>query len=153
MAVNTRLPFIIFILPSQAPYEHIQEEDCLMSPAGTNVRRNRATRMSLLCYLLCAMRYLMYQPAKSNTANPASTRRQARIDGGGGEKESSVPELCSLESVCGQACIYRHIARCVFTTTLTRHSKCLNIDRDFWLCANIPYRHNHLSGACHYWQN
>ena len=34
----------------------------------------------------------------------------------GGEKESSVPELCSLESVCGQACAYRHIARCVFTT-------------------------------------
>ena len=28
----------------------------------------------------------------------------------------SVPELCSLESVCGQACVYRHIARCVFTT-------------------------------------
>ena len=24
-----------FILPSQAPYEDIQEEDCLMSPAGT----------------------------------------------------------------------------------------------------------------------
>ena len=42
---------------------------------------------------------------------------QARTDGGGGgEKESSVPELCSLESVCGQACVYRHIARCVFTT-------------------------------------
>ena len=32
---------------------------------------------------------------------------QARTDGGGGEKESSVPELCSLESVCGQACVYR----------------------------------------------
>ena len=52
----------------------------------------------------------------SDTANHASTRRQARTDGGGGEKESSVPELCSLESVCGQACVYRHIARCVFTT-------------------------------------
>ena len=24
-----------FIIPSQAPYEDIQEEDCLMSPAGT----------------------------------------------------------------------------------------------------------------------
>ena len=24
--------------------------------------------------------------------------------------------LCSLESVCGEACVYRHIARCVFTT-------------------------------------
>ena len=58
----------------------------------------------------------MYQPAMSDTANHASTRRQARTDGGGGEKESSVPELCSLESVCGQACVYRHIARCVFTT-------------------------------------
>ena len=51
-----------------------------------------------------------------NTASHASTRRQARTDGGGGEKESSVPELCSLESVRGQACVYRHIARCVLTT-------------------------------------
>ena len=42
----------------------------------------------------------------------------ARRERGGGEKESSVPELCSLESVCGQACVYRHIARCVFTTIL-----------------------------------
>ena len=52
------------------------------------------------------------------------TRRQARTDGGGGgggEKESSVPELCSLESVCGQACVYRHIARCVFTTIFINH--------------------------------
>ena len=40
----------------------------------------------------------------------ASTRRQARTDGGGGEKESSVPDPCSLESVCGQARVYRHIA-------------------------------------------
>ena len=64
------------------------------------MRRNRA--MSLLCHLLCAMHYLMYQPAMPDTANHASTRRQARTDGGGGEKESSVPELCSLESVCGQ---------------------------------------------------
>ena len=61
--------------------------------------------MSLLCHLLCAIRYLLYQPAMSDTANHASTRRQARTDGGGGEKESSVPELCSLESVCGQACV------------------------------------------------
>ena len=62
------------------------------------------------------MHYLMYQPAMSETANHASTRRQARTDGGGGgEKESSVPELCSLESVCGQAYVYRHISRCVFT--------------------------------------
>ena len=52
------------------------------------------------------------------TANHASTRRQARTDGGG-EKEGSVPELCSLESVCGQACISRHIARYVFTTPFT----------------------------------
>ena len=58
--------------------------------------------MSLPCNLLCAMRYLMYQPAMSDTANHASTRRHARSDGGGGgEKESSVPELRSLESVCG----------------------------------------------------
>ena len=58
-----------------------------------------------------------------DTANHASTRRQARTDGGGGEKESSVPELCSLESVCGQACVYRHIARCVFTTIFIKHSE------------------------------
>ena len=74
--------------------------------------------MSLLCHHLCAMRYLMYQPAMPDTASHASTRRQARTDGGGGEKESSVPELCSLESVCGagvslpqycQVCLYHHI--------------------------------------------
>ena len=56
-----------------------------------------------------------------DTASHASTRRQARTDGGGGEKESSVPELCSRESVCGQACVYRHIARCVFTTIFINH--------------------------------
>ena len=66
----------------------------------------------------------MYQPAMPDTANHASTRHQVGTDGDGGEKESSVPELCSLESVCGQACVYRHIARCVFTTTLI----------DFFLC-------------------
>ena len=65
----------------------------------------------------------MYQPAMPDTASHASTRRQARTDGGGGEKESSVPELCSLESVCGQACVYRHIARCVFTTIFMLHAK------------------------------
>ena len=82
--------------------------------------------MSLLGHHLCAMRYLMYQPAMPDTASHASTRRQVRTDGGGGEKESSVPELCSLESVCGQACVYRHIARCVFTTIIIcrgRHAK------------------------------
>ena len=57
-----------------------------------------------------------------DTASHASTRRQARTDGGGGEKESSMPELCSLESVCGQACVYRHIARCVFTTIFINDS-------------------------------
>ena len=37
-------------------------------------------------------------------------QRQARTDGGGGgEKESSVPELCSLKSVCGQACVGRRV--------------------------------------------
>ena len=44
-----------------------------------------------------------------DTASHASTRRQARTYGGGGEKESSVPELCSLESVCGQACVGRRV--------------------------------------------
>ena len=64
-----------------------------------------------------------------DTASHASTRRQARTDGGGGgEKESSVPELCSLESVCGQACVYRHIARCVFTTIFTPNT-CKHIHR------------------------
>ena len=65
------------------------------------------------------MRYLMYQPAMSDTANHASTRRQARTDGGGGEKESSVPELTLLPrervraGVClppyCQVCRYHHI--------------------------------------------
>ena len=32
------------------------------------------------------------------------------------EQQGSVPELCSLESVCAHACVYRHIARCVFPT-------------------------------------
>ena len=70
------------------------------------------------------MRYLMYQPAMSDTANHASTRRQAQADGGGGggEQESSVPEYCSLESVCGQACVYRHVARCVFTTIFINYT-------------------------------
>ena len=57
------------------------------------------------------------------TASYTSTRHQARTDGGGGEKESSVPELCRLESVCGQACVYRHIARCVFTTIIINQVK------------------------------
>ena len=79
--------------------------------------------MALLCHHLCAMRYLMYQSAMPDTASHASTRRQARTDGGGGgEKESSVPELFSLESVCGKACVYRHIARCVFTTLSRVHN-------------------------------
>ena len=34
-----------------------------------------------------------------------------------------MPELCSLESVRGQACIYRHIATCVFTTIFINHCK------------------------------
>ena len=75
------------------------------------------------------MRYLMYQPAMPDTASHASTRRQARTDGGGGEKESSAPELCSLESVCGQACVYRHIARCIFTTILYQNVKKLCRER------------------------
>ena len=59
------------------------------------------------------MRYLMYQPAMSDTANPASTRRQARTDGGGGgEKESSV-------SLCQNVAAYRAcVGRRVFTAIL-----------------------------------
>ena len=72
--------------------------------------------MSFLRHLLCAMRYLMYQHSMSDTANHALPRHQARTAGGGGEKESSVPELCSLESVCRQAFVYRHITKCAFTT-------------------------------------
>ena len=56
-----------------------------------------------------------------DTAGHASTRRQARTDGGGGEKESSVPELTitlqprervwagvCLPPYC-QVCLYHHI--------------------------------------------
>ena len=43
----------------------------------------------------------MYQPAMADTVNHASNRHQARTHGGGGENKSSVPELCSLDSVCG----------------------------------------------------
>ena len=63
----------------------------------------------------------------SDTASHASTRGQARTDGGGGgggEKKSSVPEkltLCSLDRVCGQPCIYRHIARCVLPPQCYHH--------------------------------
>ena len=32
-----------------------------------------------------------------------------------------MPELCSLESVCGHACVHHHIARCVFTTIFIIH--------------------------------
>ena len=102
--------------------------------------------MLLLCHLLCAIRYLMYQPAMSDTTHPASTtRRQARTDGGGGEKESSVPELCSLESVCGQACVYRHIARCVFTT-ISRVDKqeCATPDLSCTICRYPRPRRNFL---------
>ena len=79
-----------------------------MSPAGTK-------RTSQSSYVV-AVSSSMYHALLDVPACYASTRRQARTDGGGGEKESSVPELCSLESGCGQACVYRHIARCVFTT-------------------------------------
>ena len=76
-----------------------------------------------------------------DTASHASTRRQARTDGGGGEKESSVPELCSLESVCGQACVYRHIARCVFTTIFSNHDlKQTPIKVTFSLIQNVSER-------------
>ena len=95
--------------------------------------------MSLLCHHLCAMRYLMYRPAMPDTASHASTRCQARTDGGGGEKESSVPELCSLESVCGQACVYRHIARCVFTTIFSNHKYSCSGVFNFILPSQAPY--------------
>ena len=81
----------------------------------------------------------MYQPAMPDTANHASTRRQAPTDGGGGEKESSVPELCSLESVCGQACVYRPIARCVFTTIFINHKYSCSGVFNFILPSQAPY--------------
>ena len=69
----------------------------------------------------------------------ASTRRQARTDGGGGEKESSVPELCSLESMCGQACVYRHFARCGFTTIFINHKYSCSGVFNFILPSQAPY--------------
>ena len=49
-------------------------------------------------------------------------------DGGGGEEESSVPELWSLVSGSGQGCIYRHIARCVFTIIFINHKySCIGV--------------------------
>ena len=86
------------------------------------------------------MRYWMYQPAMPDTASHASTRRKARTDGGGGgQKESSLPELCSLESVCGQACVYRHIARCVFTTIFIDHKYSCSGVFNFILPSQAPY--------------
>ena len=79
-----------FILPSQTPYEDSQEEDFLMSPVGT--KRTCMSQSSYAVAVPSAMRYLMYQPAMSDTTNHASTRRQARTAAAGGEKESSVPE-------------------------------------------------------------
>ncbi|XP_065175193.1 macrophage mannose receptor 1-like [Sycon ciliatum] len=52
--------------------------------------------MSLMCHLLCAMRYLMYQPAMSDTANHASTRCQERIDGGGVQVINDLPPSTSV---------------------------------------------------------
>ena len=63
-----------------------------MSPAGTK----RTLQSSYAIAVSSSMCYLMYQLAMSDTTNHASTKRQARTDGGGGEKESFVPELCSL---------------------------------------------------------
>ena len=41
-----------FILPSQAPYEDIQEEDCLMSPAGTK-RTSRSSYVVAVSSAMC----------------------------------------------------------------------------------------------------
>ena len=63
--------------------------------------------MLLLCHLQCATSYHLLCRIP-----PTMHRLGARLElmvVHGGEKESSVPELCSLETVCGQACIYRHI--------------------------------------------
>ena len=90
-----------------------------MSPAGTK-RTSQSSYVVAVSSSMCHA--LLDVPAcYADTASHASTRRQARTDAGGGEKERSVPELCSLESVCGQACVYRHIARCVFTTIFINH--------------------------------
>ena len=86
------------------------------------------------------MRYLMYKPAMPDTSNHASTRRQARTDGAGREKESSVLERCSLESVCGQACVYRHIAGCVFTTIFINYY--YKYQTRPFLYPYYPYTHN-----------
>ena len=50
-----------------------------------------------------------------------------------------MPELCSLESVCGQACVYRHIARCVFTTIFINHKYSCSDVFNFILPSQAPY--------------
>ena len=110
-----------FILPSQALYEDIQEEDSLMSPAGTK-RTSQSSYVvavsSSMCHALldvpaCYAGYrhwAMHRPGARRELMVVVVRRRALCQ-----------NLCSLESVCGQACVYRHIARCVFTTIFINH--------------------------------
>ena len=79
-----------------------------------------------------------HKPDEQSAVGPYKYNMQ-RTDGGGGEKESSVPEFCSLESVCGQACVYRHIARCVFTTIFINHKYSCSGVFDFILPSQAPY--------------
>ena len=54
-----------------------------------------------------------------------NTRTLSKLQSAGTELSFSPPpplQLCNLESVCGQACVYRHIARCVFTTIFINQS-------------------------------
>ena len=97
-----------------------------MSPAGT--KRRSTSQSSYVVAVSSSMCHaLLDVPAcYAGYRQPCIDQAPARTDGGGGEKESSVPELCSLESVCGQACVYRHIARCVFTTIFINHGKLVN---------------------------
>ena len=87
-----------------------------MSPAGTK----RTSQSSYVVAVSSSMCHALLDVPACYAGYRQPCIDQARTDGGG-EKESSVPELYSLESVCGQACVYRHIARCVFTTIFINH--------------------------------
>ena len=50
-----------------------------------------------------------------------------------------MPELCSLGSVCGQACVYRHTARCVFTTIFINHKYSCSGVFNFILPSQAPH--------------
>ena len=124
-------------LPSQAPYEDTQEEDCLMSPAGTK-RTSQSSYVVAVSSSMCHA--LLDVPAcYAGYRQPCIDQAPGATDGGGGEKESSVLELCSLESVCGQACVYRHIAGFVFTTIFINHKYSCNGVFNFILPSQAPY--------------